>query len=530
MKIFDKITDDHDANRRLDLVLCGICGDNSREKIKKAILAGQCLINGAVERTPSCRICSGQHVHIELDEPEADLVPESGDIQVIWHDEDIAVINKPAGLTVHPCPSCTHSTVIQRLLNKFPQLMQQGGQRPGIVHRLDKDTSGIMIIALNANSRTSLAEAFGRHEIYKEYIAIVRGQPQNEGECRLPIGRDPASKIRMAILPVNRGGRDARTGWRKIWSDTDRDFSILAVRIHTGRTHQIRVHMARSGFPILGDRLYAPPDISNAAPRQLLHAWRIGFKHPASGKKLTFSCMPEEDFLDTPFRIQTQPTRVVITGNPGCGKSAFIHILAKKGIPVISADAIVEKIYAKDSPYAQWLAQHFGGGLLDGDGSINRQVLMRNMQDNMDFRYSWQESIHSIVLKEIENFWNMNRKKCVCGLMAAEIPLYFECGWQKIFSPRPVTVGIDCPQDMRFDRIRETRKWSENKILEIESWQWPESRKIAACDFKIENYGTLSGLEKESEELVATLLAHGPNKIKNDKTEIYKIMHNMEWK
>ena len=525
--LLEKITEKYENGERLDKILCSMTTATSRENIKKAILGGKCQLDGKIVTHVSGRVRAGQKIRLELNVPETSLRPAMGEIDVLWEDEDIVVINKSPGLTVHPCASCADATLVERLLARYPQLANQGGLRPGIVHRLDKDTSGLIVIALNEKSRLKLCEDFARHKVYKEYIAIVHGVPAQSGESCLPIGRDPVSKIKMSIIPHAKGGKSARTTWRRVWWDEQRNFSILAVRIYTGRTHQIRVHLSSLGFPILGDKLYSSAKISNMAPRQLLHAWRITFCHPATHKYMAFSSLPEENFFTVPFQSAGLSKRLVVTGNPGCGKSAFSAMLEKNGFSVLNADALVTKIYEANSTHIKWLCQRFGNDLLTEKGNINKNLLMDKMREDPKFKAAWEECVHAIVLGEIEQFLEHEKNDAKLW-RAVEIPLYFECGWNRQLSSGVTSIGIECPDAIRHKRLKETRGWSDQKIAQIESWQWPATQKIAACDIRLDNSGSLEDLENETNKLLDLLNLMDEKKIQTAKSDIYNSLRALE--
>lgn len=487
-----------EAGSRLDRLLSEACPEQSRASIQKAIAAGSCTVNGSVVSTPAARAVAGQEICLDLPAADPVLAPEEGELEIVWQDQDLAVCRKPAGLTVHPCPSCPGGTLVQRLLRAFPDLARQGGLRPGIVQRLDKDTSGLMVVALTETARMALAGQFARHEICKEYLAMVQGIAPESGECRLPIGRDTVSRVRMAIAPEKLGGRPAHSRWRRLWADEERDISLLSVRIFTGRTHQIRVHMAHLGYPLLGDRVYAPAAARKAAPRQLLHAWRLGFRHPLTGEDIRLESAPDAAFFSAALQGLPRAPRLVITGNPGCGKSALSGFLRESGLPVISADAVVARLYAPGSMGAEWLAQRFGLNLLNEKGGLDKDAILARMRADEAFRRDFEQTVQEIVLHETESFFEAQASGT---LAAAEIPLYFECGWPARFPVATVTVGVDCPQARRFERIRSQRGWPEEKLAALESWQWPEEKKMAACDFCVPNRGSLEELAAQAARL-----------------------------
>ena len=495
------------AGQRLDRILSAAEPDLSRAALQKAIQSGYCTVDGLAETRPATKVKTGQQVHLQLPEISSQLQPEDGHLEVLWHDEHLVVCNKPAGLTVHPCPSCPEQTLVQRLLARFPQLGKIEGQRPGIVHRLDKDTSGLLVVALTEIDRLSLSNAFAERQVHKEYLTLVAGLPPQSGQCLEPVGRHPTAKVKMAVVPENRGGRHAHTEWQRLWHSEDKSISLLAVRIHTGRTHQIRVHMTHLGYPLLGDKLYAPKAVQSMAPRQMLHAWRLSFTHPVSGETLNFSCPPPEDMPDAALRTDRCMQRLVITGNPGSGKSAFTAFLAQKGVPAISADTIVADLYAPKGAGSQWIGRLRGGSLLEADGSVNKEALLAAMQEDPVLRRDVEQTVHALTRQAVETFWSHLEDQGI-PLAAAEIPLYFECGWQQLFSPKPLTVGVHCPLPLRTARTAETRGWSPEKMAALEAWQWPEEHKMAACDMIITNDKDLQHLDEKAARFLQQLRLH----------------------
>jgi 23S rRNA pseudouridine1911/1915/1917 synthase len=218
---------------------------------------------------------------------EAQPIP----LAVVYEDADLIVIDKPAGMPVHPGPGHERSTVVNAVLAHCPDLAGiEGSLRPGIVHRLDKDTSGLLVIAKNDRAQTGLATQMAARTMRKEYLALVHGRPPPSGTIDAPIGRHPGQRKQMAIVAE---GRPARTHFRALGA-VGPDTLVLA-RLDTGRTHQIRVHFAGIGHPVVGDTVYGKR--SDLVARQFLHAWRLGFTHPRTGEWIQLEAPPPEDLL-----------------------------------------------------------------------------------------------------------------------------------------------------------------------------------------------------------------------------------------
>lgn len=488
----------------MDSLLAEALPHYSRATLKKAIMDGYCLLDGLPLTRPDAKARSGQCLELVMPVQGNALVPEDGDLEIIWQDDYLVLCNKPPDLTVHPCPSCPERTLVQRLLKRFPQLATLEGQRPGIVHRLDKDTSGLLLVALTESARLRLSDAFAQREIHKEYLALVSGLPPETGQCTESIGRHPAVKVKMAVLESSHGGKEAHTEWRRLWHSPNRDVSLLAIRIYTGRTHQIRVHMAHLGYPLLGDKLYAPSSVRDMASRQMLHAWRLAFAHPVNGEKLQFSCPPPKDLLTAALSTCRKMQRIVLTGNPACGKSSLAAVLRGLGIPVISADDVVHGLYAPEGEVSLWIRRHWGEELLTPEGSVDRHILMDVMQESPILRRELEDLVHMLVHTAVLQFWQ-SQEKSGATMAVAEIPLFFECGWQTSFMPQPLVVGVHCPQSLRHERSMRNRGWSAEKIATIEAWQWSEARKEAACDLLFDNSGPREGLEAAARRLLGDL-------------------------
>ncbi len=504
-------TVDFGQGGRLDAFLGAHIPDISREKIKKAIQQGQCLVDGLVAKSASTKLKSGQSVELSLIPPATHISPEEGPVDVVWADEHILICHKPAGLTVHPCPSCVENTLIQRLAGKYPQLLQQEGPRPGIVHRLDKDTSGLMVVALTEEARLILSEHFSQRRVHKQYLALVQGVPAPYGEIQEPIGRHPQVKVKMAVVPENKGGRTAHSAWEVLYADPAQRFSLVRVTIYTGRTHQIRVHMAHLGFPLWGDTVYgAKPFMRGGealypATRQMLHAWQLEFLHPITQEECHFFAAPPQDMLDCALSLSEHMQKIVLTGLPGCGKSTVLKALEAQGVPVWSADAVVAGLYAVGGAGYEFFASRFGTRFIEHKGAeLNRTALRLAMQEDAFLRQEVECAIHGMVRENCQHYW----LQCEAegrDFAAAEMPLYLENSWQ--YNEQSHIVGVACAQEERHSRLQAHRSWTAEQCAMMDSWQWPEEKKLAACHTVIDNNAQQAVLQQKAQELMQQLQA-----------------------
>lgn len=500
------IVGDNDSTLRLDRFCSAALPHISREKIKRAILQGQCRVQGAVLISPSTRLNAGQVVDIDLPPAQTALTPEHGAITPLWHDDDLLVLNKAPGITVHPCPSCPAGTLVQRIAAHFPQVLAQEGLRPGIVHRLDKDTSGLLLVALSERARLALSAAFADYSIHKQYLALVYNVPSATGTSRAPLGRDPQSKVKMAVLPAKHPhAKAAHTEWRVLYADPQQRFALLCVTLHTGRTHQIRVHMAHAGHPLLGDSLYGPRKTYYGVrpPRQMLHAFALGLTHPITGEPLHFECPPPQDFLDTALALSHSIQKVVLTGLPGCGKSSLLRAFATHGIPTWSADTVVDSLYAYQGDGWSFLRGRYGERFAPDSAPINRTALRQAMTDNAHLRHEVEENIHAMTRHNLESFWTRHENAGET-VAVAEIPLYLEAGWRTKGSDM-FLIGVDCPDALRHERLLRDRGWDAARCRTLDAWQWPPKRKMAACDTVLDNSNTKHTLTAVAETLLRIL-------------------------
>jgi len=284
---------------RLDKVILSRHPDFSRSRIEGLVKAGFVTVNGAVASKAGMKVSPDDEIVVEIP-PPVPAVPEPEDIplSVVFEDDDMLVIDKPPGMVVHPAPGHFTGTLVNALLTHCPNLSGIGGvARPGIVHRLDQDTSGLIVVAKTQAAMDSLARAFASHtNVEKTYLAVVHGRPRlDSGRIENLIGRHPVDRKRMAIL--EKGGKLAVTNWRVVSSVGT--MSVLECRIETGRTHQIRVHAASLGCPVIGDRTYGKGALDRrlnpVPPRQMLHAWKLHLWHPTKGVEMSFEAPPPPD-------------------------------------------------------------------------------------------------------------------------------------------------------------------------------------------------------------------------------------------
>lgn len=563
MNKYEFQVEDPDALERLDRFLARrLDGVVSREKIKKCILDGLVNVNGQPCPSPKRGVLAGETVSVSLPEPAPAAQAEDGELEIIHEDEDLAVLVKPHGLSVHPSPGEPGGTLVNRLLARFPSLRGLDGERPGIVHRLDKDTTGLLLVALNEPTRLELSAAFAEREVGKEYLALVYGAPNPaQGRIDAPIGRDSRNKTKMAAHErarpsLENGAREARSDYRTLYADPAGRFALLAVNIHSGRTHQIRVHLTHIGHPIIGDKIYTdeaavkkalaprglPPELRAFLPgladHQLLHAWRLHFTHPArpEGEGMRFCAPPPPEFFSAARALSDRLMRVVLTGNPACGKSSVLEILKTRGIPVWSADAAVAGQYKAGADAWRLIRAQYGWRFLPPDhngepGDIDKRALFRAMHDDDGLRRSIESIVHPIVIGQMLTFWEaLDALPLGTPLAVAEVPLYLEGGADAAmnsrgapfpgraagFAPgRPLLVGVHCPFEPRAERLRKTRAWPDSMIEKMESWQWPEEKKMAACDLIIDNSGSPEALadsvDKALERLAALRREHSEN-------------------
>jgi len=310
------------SGTRLDVYLALVCSDLSRSRIQKLIEEGAARVAGSPARR-SRSVRAGEDVEIEVPEPRAvSIEAEEIPLAVLYEDEHLLAIDKPPGLVMHPSPGHGSGTLVNALLHHVRDLAGVGGElRPGIVHRLDRDTSGVLLVAKSDLAHASLSRQMKKRSMRKEYLALAAGVPKvRKGEVAFAIGRDPRDRKKMKAFrrqePPPAGAREARTLYEIEREWFALGLTLLRCRLVTGRTHQIRVHLAVEGLPVVGDPVYGRPRYDRVRdpllkkrlsdfPRQVLHAERIAFRHPASNEPMEIVARVPPDMRDLFAAIET---------------------------------------------------------------------------------------------------------------------------------------------------------------------------------------------------------------------------------
>ncbi len=273
---------------RIDLFLAGMLEEYTRSHLQRLVKEGAVLVNGKAAKSSS-RLKEGDQVEVSLPDPkEAEIPAKPMDLSILYEDDDVILIDKPKGMVVHPAAGHSEDTLVNGLLYHCQGRLSgiNGVLRPGIVHRIDKDTTGVLVVCKNDAAHNSLAEQLKEHSITRRYLAIVHGViKEDEGTVDAPIGRNEKDRLKMAVNEKN--GKRAVTHYRVL--ERFSGYTYIECRLETGRTHQIRVHMASIGHPLLGDSLYGPSKSPFALEGQTLHAAVLGFHHPTTGEYMEFT-------------------------------------------------------------------------------------------------------------------------------------------------------------------------------------------------------------------------------------------------
>lgn len=293
-KITNLVTTENEGIR-LDAFLAQVSGE-TRSRVQNLIEQGCVTINGSVPKKAGVKLNAGDEVSLDMPDPEPlEAVPVEMDIPIVYEDSDIVVVNKPRDLVVHPAAGHTQDTLVNALLFACDDLSGIGGKlRPGIVHRLDKDTTGLLVVAKDDEAHVNLSEQISVHSAGRVYWALVEGRMKEQsGTVCAPIARSPKDRKKMAIVP---GGKPATTHWRVL--QQFEKTTLIECRLVTGRTHQIRVHMNSLHHPVCGDPIYGIAKSNAGACPLMLHAHELHIRHPKTGEEMNFCAEPPKDFLD----------------------------------------------------------------------------------------------------------------------------------------------------------------------------------------------------------------------------------------
>jgi len=285
---------EEESGERLDVYIADQIEDLSRSFISKLIKKGLILVNGEVKK-PKYIVKKGDLIQVDIPErKDLEPYPEDIPLDIIYEDDDIIVVNKPKGMVVHPAPGSPNKTLVNALLNYTNDLSDINGKiRPGIVHRLDKDTSGVLVVAKNNKAHMDIAKQLKERSIKRIYIAFVHGVlNKDEGVIDAPIGRNPRNRLKMAVTHIN--SKEAITRFKVL--ERFSKYTLVELSLYTGRTHQIRVHLSYINHPVVGDSLYTNRKNEFGIKTQMLHALKLGLKSPSTGQYMEFEAKPLDEF------------------------------------------------------------------------------------------------------------------------------------------------------------------------------------------------------------------------------------------
>lgn len=298
--------DDEIEGARLDKALSFSLPETSRTYLQKLIEMGLVSVNGSPCFSKKYAVKLKDKLIVNMPEPEAlNVLPENLALKIVFEDNDLLVVDKPKGMVVHPAPGNLSGTLVNGILYHCKNQLStiNGIIRPGIVHRIDKDTTGLLMVAKNDMAHHSLAEQLAAHTITRGYLAIVYNNfPEDQGRIDAPLGRDPANRLRQKVTELN--AKEAITNYKVM--ERLGKYTLIEARLETGRTHQIRVHMAYKGHPLLGDYVYGPKKNSFGIDGQLLHAYLLGFVHPRTGVYMEYESPLPEEFQKVLFKLRNQ--------------------------------------------------------------------------------------------------------------------------------------------------------------------------------------------------------------------------------
>ena len=479
-----------------------------RNKIKREKLV---MLND--EQTPGwIKPEVGDVIRIDLPEEKSHFEPQPIPLDPVYEDDDLLIINKQPGLIVHPTKGHPTGTVANALM----YYMEHTGKpfKIRFVNRLDMDTSGLLVVAKNAYCQNDYTRQMKENLVQKRYLAIVKGILENDhGTIDLPIGRPDPENVARGVME---GGAPSVTHYTVRERFLQSGYTLVELLLETGRTHQIRVHLAQAGHPLWGDALYGPalsPAEEKAAPRQMLHAWKLEFRHPVTGRAMRFCCPPPADIPDCMAALSRRTVRLVLTGVAGCGKSSLLRVLGDAGVPTWSADAAVAALYAPGGDGWRILRGLYGDRFVAGDDSpVNKTALAAALAEEPGLRREIETAVHPMVFHALRTFFG-KAEQDGAELAAAEVPLWHETRRAARSSGKnggeEISVAVLCPDDARRERLRVRRGWSAERIALVDSWQFSQEDKAKASDFVVDNGGDEDALRAHGAELLLRAAARG---------------------
>ena len=506
------------AGRRLDLFLADRLADHdlTRSRLQALIRQGLVTLIPAEARpgdplppTVNLKVGhllkAGDRVAVRVPPPiPLDLIAEEVPFTLLYEDEDILVLAKPPGVVVHPAGGHWQGTLVHGLLHHCRNLSGISGElRPGIVHRLDKETSGCLVVAKSDRAHHELARQFKAKEVEKIYQALLIGLISAEqGRVELPIGRHPVRRKQMAVR--REGGREALTHWR-VLERFAAGYTLVSLRLETGRTHQIRVHMASLGHPVAGDALYGKGgdrDRRFAINRQWLHALHLSFNHPVSGERLRFTAPLWPDLEKTLALLRENVGEMLmelwgITGGIGAGKSRVAAwFAAQAGFATVDVDQLARELLQPGQ--AGWLALRGRDRerFFHPDGSVDRPRLRRAIFSDSRLRREIDNLLHPLIRQEMLATVARLRREGRQRILV-EVPLLYEAGWEADFSR---VIVVRAPAEISLARLLKRDGVSTEEAAAALAAQMVPEEKARRADLLVDNSGlwseTVARLEK----------------------------------
>lgn len=525
------------------------------------------MTGGGKPLKASLKLQGGEDLSLVLPEPEPlELIPQAMDLWVLYEDAHLIVVNKAPGLVVHPAPGHYEGTLVHGLLHHCGDLAGVGGKlRPGIVHRLDRDTSGALVAAKHDQSHRGLVAAFAAGRVRKEYLALVWGYPADTGRVQTGIGRHPEDRKRMSSLGSHT--KSARSWWRVVHRFPVAGVTLLRVRIATGRTHQIRVHLSEAGFPVLGDGLYggrrarrplpgAAGQALKAANRQMLHAVSLAFDHPVGGQALEITAPLPADFRallsallaleesggkaaelsasgvyqrpstsgrgdeapragkggaaganflgDRALAARRPLLKIGLTGGIATGKSTVAKMFVELGAHLVDTDLLARQAVEPGSRALAEIAAAFGPGVLEPDGGLDRRALRDLVFADHQARARLNAIVHPRVAELVAVEIRRLESLDPGGVALIDVPLLYETNWQGRYA---AVVLVYAPAQQQVERLMARDRVDRQAALTALSAQMDIEEKRAKAQFVVDNSDGLAETQTQVKAVWSQLCA-----------------------